>query len=465
MYVKSLNNNHTMQRLVFTSQNNQAATTVKKKKIATGAIAATSAITASAIGIYTFKSNSYLINLARDLSTELDKKITTKDLRSIMTKSELIKELSKLKEENFIASAENLKNGIFQADLHSHSNYSDGTINIQDFLNQAAEYGNKLNKINGKKFIIALTDHDGIEGTKEALKIIARNPDKYENIKFVPGVELSFVIPCAENSERAKRFNSRVEMPEMLLFNINPFSKHSKTFFNAIHEKRYDQVINAIEDAKNIFPEANFSFKEYTEFFNPREKYFMLNQHWKIWNYLHTKSRVAEIAKEQGNDVNQLYKEFCYNIKATKKDVIPYTLNEYINSKGIKTSSNEYNQKISELMHKEYFPQKINDVEVKTIYENNFDDLVNYAKNENAIMGFAHPGFTMQNFAKDKINDKLNYYIQKSNWHIKFIEKHHQAYPIGDAIGKEELEEYNKIIDRFKLIQIGGRDNHKKNLF
>ena len=148
-----------------------------------------------------------------------------------------------------------------------------------------------------------------------------------------------------------------------------------------------------------------------------------------------------------------------------KKDVIPYTLNEYINSKGIKTSSNEYNQKISELMHKEYFPQKINDVEVKTIYENNFDDLVNYAKNENAIMGFAHPGFTMQNFAKDKINDKLNYYIQKSNGHIKFIEKHHQAYPIGDAIGKEELEEYNKIIDRFKLIQIGGRDNHKKNLF
>ena len=164
------------------------------------------AVTASSILAYKNYSNSYKIQLARDLSKELGQKITTKHLKSIMTNSELIKELSALTEQNYVASKTNIEKGIFLADLHSHTKYSDGEISVEKLLNQAAEYGNKLNKINGKKFIFAISDHDGIDGVKEALKLIVQDPKKYENIKFVPAAEMSFIIPCHKNSPRYQRF-------------------------------------------------------------------------------------------------------------------------------------------------------------------------------------------------------------------------------------------------------------------
>jgi len=111
-----------------------------------------------ALAYFYLNNNQYINQLAKGLSKELGQNITSKHLKSIMTKEELLKELSKMNEQNFVASAENIKNGTFLADLHSHSHYSDGTIKIKDFLDQAVEYGNKLNKINGKKFIVALSD-------------------------------------------------------------------------------------------------------------------------------------------------------------------------------------------------------------------------------------------------------------------------------------------------------------------
>ena len=109
-------------------------------------------------------------------------------------------------------------------------------------------------------------------------------------------------------------------------------------------------------------------------------------------------------------------------------------------------------------MHKKYTFWK------ETAYENKYKDIVNFATEENTLLGLAHPGFTMQNFIEDEILEKLNLFIKNSNGKLKFIEKFHQAYPIGDSINAEELKKYNKIIDKLKLIQIGGRDNHSQNL-
>ena len=47
----------------------------------------------------------------------------------------------------------------------------------------------------------------------------------------------------------------------------------------------------------------------------------------------------------------------------------------------------------------------------------------------------------------------------------KLAEKYHQAYQFGDKLTEDELVNYNKIIDKLNLIQMGGRDNHKPNLF
>ena len=147
----------------------------------------------------------YLKKLASGLSKELNKPVSADSLSSIMTKEEILEELPKLSEQNYIATKENIENGMFQADLHSHSLHSDGKASVQTILNDAADYADKLNAKTGKKFIFALTDHDKIDGVKEALKIIAENPEKYKNVRFIPAAELSFIIPCEEGSDRYKK--------------------------------------------------------------------------------------------------------------------------------------------------------------------------------------------------------------------------------------------------------------------
>ena len=63
-----------------------------------------------------------------------------------------------------------------KADLHIHSNYSDGSDSIEELLKNITQ-----NEIK----IFALTDHDTIDGCKEMLKRLN------QNIKFIPSIELT----------------------------------------------------------------------------------------------------------------------------------------------------------------------------------------------------------------------------------------------------------------------------------
>jgi len=196
--------------------------------------------------------NPYLKELAKGLTNEIGEKVKPSQLKSVMTKEEFAKVIPKLTEQNYVASVENVKNGTFIADLHAHTLYSDGRITVKNMLEQAAEYGNQLKNINGKPFIFALSDHDGIKGDIEALKIISENPKKYENIKFIPATELSFVVPCEAGSRRAERYKTDVQMPEVLVYNINPFSETSKQFFNDLHLKREKMTSEMINEANQL---------------------------------------------------------------------------------------------------------------------------------------------------------------------------------------------------------------------
>ena len=62
-------------------------------------------------------------------------------------------------------------------DLHCHSNVSDGTLSPSDLVARAAERGVK---------VLALTDHDDVDGLAEAAQAAARL-----GIKFINGVEVS----------------------------------------------------------------------------------------------------------------------------------------------------------------------------------------------------------------------------------------------------------------------------------
>jgi len=64
-----------------------------------------------------------------------------------------------------------------KVDLHCHSNYSDGALSPIELLSKA-------NNVNID--IISITDHDSVEGVKEAIEI-----EKKNNLRIIPGVELS----------------------------------------------------------------------------------------------------------------------------------------------------------------------------------------------------------------------------------------------------------------------------------
>jgi 3',5'-nucleoside bisphosphate phosphatase len=78
-----------------------------------------------------------------------------------------------------------MSGSISSVDLHLHSTASDGKLNPHDLVKLAAETGLK---------VIALTDHDTIEGIFPALEAAKASPD----MTFIPGVEISTDLPDGE---------------------------------------------------------------------------------------------------------------------------------------------------------------------------------------------------------------------------------------------------------------------------
>jgi len=117
--------------------------------------------------------SNYISDLAQGLGIYLKKPVKPESLSSVVTQEELLSLLKGLKKENYIATEENIKNGIFRADLHSHSVFSDGKASVEKIMEEVASYADELYKKTGEKFIYALTDHDTAEGVKLALKIIS----------------------------------------------------------------------------------------------------------------------------------------------------------------------------------------------------------------------------------------------------------------------------------------------------
>ncbi len=65
----------------------------------------------------------------------------------------------------------------FRADLHCHSNCSDGSLSPEELINHAIEIG-----LNG----LSITDHDTVDAYKDAMNFAARH-----QFNLIPGVEFS----------------------------------------------------------------------------------------------------------------------------------------------------------------------------------------------------------------------------------------------------------------------------------
>ena len=406
-------------------------------------------IIAAGIGVIylakNMKISSYAKTLSNSLNTITGKKIPAENLSCVMSGDELLKILPKLTKKNYEANSQNIKNGFFIADLHSHSNYSDGEGFVKNLLEDAAEYADILYKKTKQKFIFALTDHDTTEGVKEALEIIASNPKRYKNLRFVPAIEVSF-------SHKTPKSNNPCEISELLVYGINPYSRKLNHFLNNTKQKRTQMVNNFINEASKKCPLTEFSFNEFSRFYDFEKYGNMMNLHWRINHYVQTKHAVTNYAARINENPNILYEKIMQNNKGVslgqlhEYGKIPYDIQE--------------NHELHSIL-KKYEPH-IENQKIITTSENSFEDVIEGFKNEkNIFMAFAHPAYLTE-----RVNDpyeELKYFTELSNGLIKASESFHQAYP--SRITEENIRYFQDKTESLNLLNLGGRDNHKNKLF
>lgn len=387
--------------------------------------------------------------LAKGLSEHLGKKVESKSLSCVLNKDELLDIISNLKKENYVLTPENMERGIFRADLHSHSNFSDGSGSVRELLDEAASYGDKLFEKTKAKFTYALTDHDGVDGVIEALTYISENPQKFDNINFVPGAELSYahIAPKSANP---------TETSEVLAYCINPFDKKIQSYFSNLHLKRRNTIKNTIEELNLMFPKTEFSVDEFEKIYgiNLNRDMYRMNLHWKIHHYGQTKLAISDIAKKSGQNPTDFYSEIMSKVGRNKalgnlkdKGLIPGDINE--------------NPDIIKLREK--IQPKINpDRSINTQSESTIEEITSaFLDDKETVFALAHPYYLTE-----RLYDPIEFVksiIDKFKSKLIGTESYHQAY--SPSISKEGIENINSNLEALGLKALGGRDNHMAKLF
>ena len=129
--------------------------------------------------------------LQKGLKDTFEMNCKVEDLESIAGPVELSKIINNLKPKQYEVGDD------FRANFHIHTVASDGRLTPKEFLEQSKEWGDKLIKSGNVKddlpaFSASITDHDSIDSVKEVIALIAEDPKKYKNFKFVTGCEFLF---------------------------------------------------------------------------------------------------------------------------------------------------------------------------------------------------------------------------------------------------------------------------------
>lgn len=138
---------------------------------------------------------------------------------------------------------ENINNKIYRANLHLHTVNSDGKLKVEDALNQAQKYAENLPA--REFFYIAFTDHNTVLGSQEVVKTLQKNPNKYNKIKIILGMEIF----------TGYEYNNDEFLPiHILAWGLNPYDKFLCTAFNKPYldekwnyrERFFDEAISVM---------------------------------------------------------------------------------------------------------------------------------------------------------------------------------------------------------------------------
>jgi hypothetical protein len=365
------------------------------------------------------KDAQYRERLCKGLAEHLNfnGKIDNYRLASITGSDELKGILNKLKPENYSFGGENLtnvKNGTFRASLHSHTNYSDGNTDVKTLLEQAAKYADKVHSKTGEKFVLAFTDHDTLESSKEAIKLIAQDPMKYRNLRFVPGMEKSYAHPSPKSVT-----GNPTEVAEFIAYSINPFCPKLNKYADELKNARKAAADVILDEAfKRQLVSKNYTYEEAKQICKDKSKHLPMDVQWSVYEYL----KKNNPAKEP--EINALCRE--YRPKVNDK-------NEII------------------------FP---------TIYktENTMKETINAIKDSgDGFLGLAHPAYlTYKNKGFDSPEKMIREFKQLGQDVAYAAEINYQDYK---AAINDKIEPINNICRQVNLVPTGGTDAHSNNIF
>lgn len=417
-----------------------------------------------------FEDFEYLQELANDMSCELNTMITPNQLKSVMGKEEFLDILPDMKEENFCAyhdeidssnkikrilNQKNIEKGIYKVDLHSHTRFSDGAGDVSQILENITQYANSLHEKTGEKFIFSITDHDGINGSKEALKLIAENPEKYENIRFVPGIELSF-------AHETDNPDTPIAVSELLAHCINPYSEKTNKFINQLLSNRKDMIYDTTSDLSSNIKDVKFDANEINyHFINIPQGLYAYSLHYRISNYAQIKQMVTQVANQTNKNPEVLYQELLSKWEKPQYQRTPEEFKTFLKNNNIDTSKLNLSRTDIDTICKKHYPKSQNN-KIISSSERTFDEIINFFSNDNkTVLGFAHPAFLTRNYIEPE--KALINFVKNSNGLIKTVEKYHQSYHIPiqkGIISKDLVDKTNESTEQLNLINIGGHDNH-----
>lgn len=179
-------------------------------------------------------------------------------LYSLMGAQELANTLPLSKYQNFCFNENKPKE--FRFNLHTHTNFSDGKLSVVQLLENARKLADERTKDKSlfPAFTVALTDHDCIDGSKEIIKILVKEPEKHQNLRVVLGAELGAVW-------KDKRVQKIPLEYELIWFALNPFDIKIEKFLVEHRNKRINAAKEIIRILANKFPEAGLNYDEACE--------------------------------------------------------------------------------------------------------------------------------------------------------------------------------------------------------
>ena len=371
----------------------------------------------------------YIRSLQEGIKTTFDIDIPAADFSSIMSPEEFKEELKNFGIENFdkknIDASDPKK--AYYADLDNATTFSTGKTDIYTLLEQAAKTADEIHAKTGKKFIFAITDRDTIEGVQHAVKIVASDPKKFQNLKLVPSMKMSFAhsVPTEKNY-------TRYENSEMLVYGINPFSPKLVNFVTETLEKRRQMTIDFIKAVNELYPQFDYAVKEFgiQNGMKFLKDFGVSNLYWRAREYVETKGdtkiRSIELTPAQ-------IKEATAQILSELYVVHQGSQNRNVSTIGstIVQDDDEINKSIKEVF-RQHATHKTEDEEIIAPAENVLDEMIEIFKEETTrpAMAISAPFY---------LSDYFPDVVEKNDEKPKEV--------------TEEEKTFNKVVDFLKELQ------------